>query len=150
MGGTVLDGAPSEADDDFPLANLFRELIFDPRTARGTRPPPNMAPGRATSYFPKLAADPEYGLHLMRPLDLSCYAGASALLSTPTDLVRFGLRATPAPETLTFSGDLLGGNVASLQRFPKQGLAVAVLANVSYAETAAIGAQVAEAFGGRR
>jgi serine beta-lactamase-like protein LACTB, mitochondrial len=28
---------------------------------------------------------------LMRPLDYSCYAGASAFLSTPSDLVRFGL-----------------------------------------------------------
>jgi CubicO group peptidase (beta-lactamase class C family) len=26
----------------------------------------------------------------MRPLDLSCYAGASVFLSTPSDLVRFG------------------------------------------------------------
>lgn len=30
-------------------------------------------------------------MHLMRPLDLSCYAGASAFLSTPADLVRFGM-----------------------------------------------------------
>jgi CubicO group peptidase (beta-lactamase class C family) len=27
----------------------------------------------------------------MRPIDYSCYAGASAFLSTPSDLVRFGL-----------------------------------------------------------
>lgn len=30
-------------------------------------------------------------VHLMRSLDYSCYAGASALLSTPSDLVRFGM-----------------------------------------------------------
>ncbi len=27
----------------------------------------------------------------MRPLDLSCYAGSSVFLSTPSDLVRFGM-----------------------------------------------------------
>jgi CubicO group peptidase (beta-lactamase class C family) len=30
-------------------------------------------------------------MHLMRPLDHSCYAGASVFISTPSDLVRFGL-----------------------------------------------------------
>ena len=34
---------------------------------------------------------PNYGLHLMRPLDYSCYAGSSVFLSTPSDLVRFGM-----------------------------------------------------------
>ncbi len=44
-----------------------------------------------TPYFPRFAADPRYGLHLMRDLDYSCYAGASVFLSTPSDLVRFGM-----------------------------------------------------------
>jgi CubicO group peptidase (beta-lactamase class C family) len=48
-------------------------------------------PDLATFYFPRFAADPRYGLHLMRPVDYSCYAGSSALLSTPSDLVRFGM-----------------------------------------------------------
>ena len=48
-------------------------------------------PGRATFYFPRFAADPRYGLHLTRPIDYSCYAGSSAFLSTPSDLVRFGI-----------------------------------------------------------
>jgi len=46
---------------------------------------------RATSYFPKFASDPHYGLDLMRPIDYSCYAGSSVFLSTPSDLVRFAL-----------------------------------------------------------
>lgn len=46
---------------------------------------------RATSYFPRYAGDPRYGPDLMRPIDHSCYAGASAFLSTPSDLVRFGM-----------------------------------------------------------
>ena len=44
-----------------------------------------------TPYFPRFASDPNYGLHLMRPLDYSCYAGASVFVSTPSDLVRFGM-----------------------------------------------------------
>ena len=38
-----------------------------------------------------MLAGPKYGLHLMRPLDYSCYPGASAFVSTPSDLVRFGM-----------------------------------------------------------
>jgi CubicO group peptidase (beta-lactamase class C family) len=30
-------------------------------------------------------------MHLMRPIDYSCYAGASVFVSTPSDLVRFGM-----------------------------------------------------------
>jgi CubicO group peptidase (beta-lactamase class C family) len=48
-------------------------------------------PNRATFYFPRFAANPRYGADLMRPLDYSCYAGSSAFLSTPSDLVRFAL-----------------------------------------------------------
>jgi hypothetical protein len=48
-------------------------------------------PNRATPYFPRFAADPRYGLHLMRPIDYSCYAGSGVFLSTPSDLVRFGM-----------------------------------------------------------
>ena len=51
---------------------------------------------RATFYFPRFAADPHYGLHLMRQIDYSCYAGSRAFLSTPSDLVRFGWRSTAA------------------------------------------------------
>ncbi|MBK5293289.1 MAG: beta-lactamase family protein [Acidobacteriia bacterium] len=48
-------------------------------------------PGRVTPYFTRFASDPNYGLHMMRPLDYSCYAGASVFVSTPSDLVRFGM-----------------------------------------------------------
>jgi CubicO group peptidase (beta-lactamase class C family) len=30
-------------------------------------------------------------MHLMRPLDYSCYAGSSVFVSTPSDLVRFAM-----------------------------------------------------------
>jgi CubicO group peptidase (beta-lactamase class C family) len=96
MRNTVPDpatvSAPAEADDDFPLFNLIRELIFDPRTRRA--PDAHQAkpsPERATSYFPRFIENPGYGLHLMRPVDYSCYAGSSGFLSTPSDLVRFAM-----------------------------------------------------------
>lgn len=90
---TVPDSAVID-DDDFPLFNLVRELVFDPRAARGSTAPASASrpvQARATSYFPRFAADPNYGLHLMRPLDYSCYAGSGVFLSTPTDLVRYGM-----------------------------------------------------------
>lgn len=93
MHDTSPDIGTVEGDDDFPLFNLFREKVFDPRTKRDTSTNFHQKPTehRVTSYFPRFAADPTYGLHLMRPLDLSCYAGSSVFLSTPSDLVRFGM-----------------------------------------------------------
>ena len=64
------------------------------RWAWPTREPtrrPSRSPNRATPYFPRFAGDPRYGLDLMREIDYSCYAGSSAFLSTPSDLVRFGM-----------------------------------------------------------
>ena len=71
----------------------MREQIFDPLGMRdtGADSATKPTPDRATSYFPRFAADPTYGLHLMRDVDYSCYAGSSAFLSTPSDLVRFGM-----------------------------------------------------------
>jgi CubicO group peptidase (beta-lactamase class C family) len=91
--GWILVSAAVEAATGEPLLTFMREQIFEPlgmhdtRADSATEPIPN----RATFYFPRFAADPGYGLHLMRPLDYSCYAGASAFLSTPSDLVRFAL-----------------------------------------------------------
>jgi serine beta-lactamase-like protein LACTB, mitochondrial len=93
MRDTIPDSATVEADDDHPFFNFIRERIFDPRTTRKTVTDPENRPmpNPVTSYFPRFSADPKYGLHLMRPLDLSCYAGSSVFLSTPSDLVRFGM-----------------------------------------------------------
>ena len=46
---------------------------------------------QATFYFPRFAADTRYGPELAREGDYSCFAGAAAFLSTPSDLVRFGM-----------------------------------------------------------
>jgi serine beta-lactamase-like protein LACTB, mitochondrial len=93
MRETLPDSAPAVAGEDFPLVNLVRELIFDPEATRNTTLDSTQKPmrDRVTSYFPRFASDPKYGMHLMRPLDYSCYAGASVFVSTPSDLVRFGM-----------------------------------------------------------
>nr|MDQ3347843.1 beta-lactamase family protein [Acidobacteriota bacterium] len=76
-----------------PFFTFMRKQIFEPLGMHDTKPDSatEPIPDRATFYFPRFAADPRYGLHLMRPIDYSCYAGSSAFLSTPSDLVRFAL-----------------------------------------------------------
>jgi CubicO group peptidase (beta-lactamase class C family) len=91
--GWILVSAAVEAAADEPFLTFMRRQIFEPlgmddtMADSATEP----IPDRTTFYFPRFAADPRYGLHLMRPIDYSCYAGASAFLSTPSDLVRFGM-----------------------------------------------------------
>ena len=71
----------------------MRRRIFAPLGMRDTiaDSAAEPLPQRATPYFPRFAADPRYGLHLMRPIEYSCYAESSVFLSTPSDLVRFGM-----------------------------------------------------------
>ncbi len=91
--GWILVSAAVEAAADEPFLTFMREQVFEPlgmddtRADSATEP----IPDRVTPYFPRFAADPRYGLHRMRDLDYSCYAGASVFLSTPSDLVRFGM-----------------------------------------------------------
>jgi serine beta-lactamase-like protein LACTB, mitochondrial len=91
--GWILVSAAVEAAADEPFLSFMRRQIFerlgmdDTEADSATEPMPN----RATFYFPRFAADPRYGPDLMRRIDYSCYAGSSAFLSTPSDLVQFAL-----------------------------------------------------------
>jgi CubicO group peptidase (beta-lactamase class C family) len=91
--GWILVSAAIEAAAGQPFLRFMGEQVFGPLGMRDTVADSATAPipERVTFYFPRFAADPTYGLHLMRPLDLSCYAGSSVFLSTPSDLVRFGM-----------------------------------------------------------
>ena len=91
--GWILMSAAVEAAAEEPFMSFMRKRIFEPLDMDDTRAESAMEqiPDRATFYFPRFASDPKYGLHLMRPLDYSCYAGSSAFLSTPSDLVRFAM-----------------------------------------------------------
>lgn len=91
--GWILVSAAIEKAAGQAFVKFMRNQVFDPiglndtRSEAGGERPSNMA----ASYFPKFAADPRYGPDPMRPIDFSCYSGASAFLSTPSDLVRFAL-----------------------------------------------------------
>ena len=91
--GWILVSAAIEAAAEKPFLTFMREQIFNPLGMSDTLADSATNPiqDRVTFYFPRFAADPTYGLHLMRDVDYSCYAGASAFLSTPSDLVRFGM-----------------------------------------------------------
>jgi CubicO group peptidase (beta-lactamase class C family) len=91
--GWIVVSAAVEAANGEPFLTVMRKKIFEPLGMRDTKPDSitEPTPNGVTSYFPRFAADPRYGLHLTRPLHYSCYAGSSVFLSTPSDLVRFGM-----------------------------------------------------------
>ena len=91
--GWIVVSAAIEAAAKEPFLTFMQERIFEPLEMDDTLADSatEPIPHRATFYFPRYGADPAYGLHLMRPLDLSCYSGSSVFLSTPSDLVRFGM-----------------------------------------------------------
>lgn len=80
-----------EPGEDPPPFTFVREVILEPLGLADPRPPAPGVPQLTTSYFPRRSAEPRYGQHEMRPLNLSCYAGAMVFYSTASDLARFGL-----------------------------------------------------------
>ena len=91
--GWIVMSAVIEAAAKEPFLTFMQKHVFEPLRMDDTMPDATIQPSQdqATSYFPKFAGDPRYGNDLMRDLDYTCYAGASALLSTPSDLVRFAM-----------------------------------------------------------
>ena len=90
--GWILVSAAVEAAANEPFFNYMRSQIFEPLQMASTRPDAfaEAIPNRATFYFPRFSGDTRYGPESVREGDHSCYAGAGAFLSTPSDLVRFG------------------------------------------------------------
>jgi CubicO group peptidase (beta-lactamase class C family) len=81
-------GEPAE---DAPPITLFRDLVMKPLGMAAPKRRSATERTLATFYFPRFGADPRYGLHDMRPHNLSCYAGSMAFFSTPSDMVRFAV-----------------------------------------------------------
>jgi CubicO group peptidase (beta-lactamase class C family) len=83
--------AVGEPGEDAPFITMFRDLILAPLGIIGTPVTPPTMP--APIYAPGWGRKPQlrYGLHVMAPRNLSCYAGSMAFFSTPSDLVRFAL-----------------------------------------------------------
>jgi CubicO group peptidase (beta-lactamase class C family) len=93
MPGTVADTEVIDFEgEDFPPFIMIRELIYDPTARRGSGAvPKDVKQDRAMPYVPRMGSNPKRGMHSARMFDLSCYAGASVFVSTPSDLVRFGM-----------------------------------------------------------
>jgi serine beta-lactamase-like protein LACTB, mitochondrial len=91
--GWIVISAAIEAAADEPFLDVMRTRVFEPLDMDDTRADSttDKIPHKAAPYFPRYSADPRYGLDPTRELDLSCYAGGLAFLSTPSDLVRFGM-----------------------------------------------------------
>jgi len=85
--------AAVEAAADEPFFTFMRTEIFEPLGMSDTEPDSSTEPipARATFYYPRFSGDPSYGPELATTVDYSCFAGAGAFLSTPSDLVRFGI-----------------------------------------------------------
>lgn len=91
--GWVLVSAAVESAAQEPFPTFMRTQIFAPLGMNNTTAdtPTEPSPDRATFYFPRFSADPKYGPDEGREVDYSCFAGSAAFVSTPSDLVRFGL-----------------------------------------------------------
>jgi serine beta-lactamase-like protein LACTB len=91
--GWILLTAVVERVANQPLTTFLEERVFRPLgmldTVKDSVTEP--IPNEATSYFPKFAARPIYGVKPLYKFDYSCYAGSAGYLSTPSDLVRFGM-----------------------------------------------------------
>jgi len=91
--GWVLLSAVVESAASTPFVTFLNERIFRPLGMLDTfkesvTNPPSDA---ATSYNPRFAANPVNGLRPLPKFDYSCHAGSNGFLSTPSDLVRFGM-----------------------------------------------------------
>jgi len=91
--GWILVSAAVEAAANEPFFNFMATQIFKPLGMRDTTPDSatEPIPDRVTFYYPRFSADTRYGPELVRDGDYSCFAGGGAFLSTPSDLVRFGM-----------------------------------------------------------
>ena len=108
----ILVSAAVEAAANERFFRFMRSNIFEPLGMAATRPDfaAEQIANRATFYHPRFAGDPRYGPESAREGDHSCYAGASAFLSTPSDLVRFGMAVS--------SGTLLQPDTVALLQTP--------------------------------
>ena len=201
--GWILVSAAVEAAAKEPFFSFMRRQVFEPLDMHDTTVDISIEaiPDRATFYFPRFdliagiagslaTREPprtRYGPKPARKGDYSCYAGAAAFLSTPSDLVRFGMATSGStllrPDTIQAlqtsqrrsSGEETGyglgweletfslagqptrmaghgsrkdfmGATTSLITFPERGLVIAVMANISFADTKSIALNIAQAF----
>ena len=90
--GWILVSAAVEAAAGEPFSTFMRTQIFKPLAMTDTTFDSAIAAvaDRATFYYEGFVGDPRSGQEQETKIDYSCFAGAGAILSTPSDLVRFG------------------------------------------------------------
>jgi serine beta-lactamase-like protein LACTB, mitochondrial len=84
----AIEAAATEGFSTFMQKQIFERLAMNDTVFDAA---PAATEDRATYYFPRFAADPRYGPQEPTPVDYSCFSGSSGFLSTPSDLVRFGM-----------------------------------------------------------
>ena len=91
--GWILVSAAVEAASGEPFFAFMRTQIFEPLGMADTTSdsPTEPIPDQATFYYPRMSGDPSFGPELATTVDYSCFAGAGGFVSTPSDLVRFGM-----------------------------------------------------------
>ena len=91
--GWILVSAAVEAASGAPFFAFMRTQIFEPLGMADTTSdsPTEPIPDQATFYYPRMSGDPSFGPELATTVDYSCFAGAGGFVSTPSDLVRFGM-----------------------------------------------------------
>ncbi len=96
--GWVLLSAVVGAAADKPFTTFLRDAVLGPLGMQDTVKESGMetVPYEAIAYYPRFAPNPilglaTYGLNPLHKFDYSCYAGSNGFLSTPADLVRFGM-----------------------------------------------------------
>ena len=101
----MLLSAVVEAAAGTPFVTFLSEKVLRPLGMVDTFKesvtiPPSDA---ATSYNPRFAAKPSFGLTPLPKFDYSCHAGSNGFLSTPSDLVRFGMAPQQEYEAVSAS-----------------------------------------------
>ena len=91
--GWTLVGAVIEAAAGEPFLDFMQREVFDPSDMRDTALDDVLRPAarRTSFYWPFAARNTRNGVERAADADNSCIQGAGGLLSTPSDIVRFGL-----------------------------------------------------------
>lgn len=91
--GWVLVSAAVEAAAKEPLSSFMGREVFTPLGMAATTFESTTAPipDRVIFYQRRFTGDGGEGVVPATTVDYSCFAGAAAILSTPSDLVRFGM-----------------------------------------------------------
>jgi CubicO group peptidase (beta-lactamase class C family) len=112
--GWILVSAAVESAANEPFFTFMRSRILEPLGMRDTTTESVTAPipNLVTFYDPRFSGDPAFGPEVSTRVDYSCFAGGGAFLSTPSDLVRFGMAVS--------GGTLLKPATVSLLQAPQR------------------------------